>query len=427
MRISTNIGSPQALAKPSAKAYRAWFAVFNEPPVYPGRFDPNARFRERRRAARRRRALRRLALLSVIVAGIVAVALNARFSSGGDDAAQTARFSSSTTGASETLSDDGVERPPEIRGVHVTGPLVAAGKLDDYIALKDAGLNTLQIDLKDESGDVGLTQAPALADKIGASRDYFDARKVARKAHEAGLYVIGRIVVFEDPKLAEGRPDLALQHADGSIWKDSSGWSWVSQYSREVWEYNVEIAKVALRAGFDEIMFDYVRFPSDDVTGVVFPDRVAEPRWRTIANFAKFADESLSPSGARIGAALFGLAATKDLGIGQRPRLLARSFDTIYPMTYPCLYGPGWYGLDAPWATPGLTVSWSLSHFTEKLAGSQATLVPWLEDYDCEARGVEYTPELVAQQVSAARRAHTDGFLLWNAHGEYTPEALSPR
>jgi hypothetical protein len=227
--------------------------------------------------------------------------------------------------------------------------------------------------------------------------------------------------------LAAGRPDLALQRPDGSVWQDSSGWSWVSQYSREVWDYNVDIAEAAVKAGFDEIMFDYVRFPYDDLGAVTFPDRVGEPRWRTIANFAEYAAEALNPSGVRVGAALFGLAATKDLGIGQRPKLLAQSFDTIYPMTYPCLYGPGWYGIDAPWAKPGLTVSWSLSHFTEKVAGTDTTLVPWLQDYDCSDRGVEYTSALVEQQISAARRARTGGFLLWNAYGEYTAEALAPR
>jgi len=82
--------------------------------------------------------------------------------------------------------------------VHVTGPLVAAGRLDDYLELASAGLNTIQIDLKDENGEVGFTEAPSLARRIGAAQDFFEARKVARKIHDAGLYLIGRIVVFED-------------------------------------------------------------------------------------------------------------------------------------------------------------------------------------------------------------------------------------
>ncbi len=401
--------------------------MFNDPPVYPGRLDPNDRYRHRRQAARRRRAIRRLAVLTLIVGGIVAVALNARFIGG--DGSGTVADTSATTDAPATTAAAVTRpaRPAEIRGVHVTGALIAAGKLDDYIALADAGLNTLEIDLKDEAGEVAIAQAPALARKIGAARDYYDARKVARRVHEAGLYLIGRIVVFEDPQLAAGRPDLALKTPGGTVWTDGAGWKWVSPYSRAVWDYNMAIATAAAKAGFDEIMLDYVRFPYDDLGAVVFPERVSEPKWRTVSRFADHAALTLRSAGVRVGAAVFGLAATTDLGIGQRPQLLAKSLDTIYPMTYPCLYGTGWYDIESPWARPGLTVSWSLSHFTEKLAGHDADLVPWLQDYDCADRGVEYTPDLVRQQVSAARRASTGGFLLWNAFGEYTPEALAPR
>lgn len=357
---------------------------------------------------------------------IVAVALNARFTGGqpsGTTSAQTTSGSAAPADAART----GPARPSEIRGVHVTGPLIATGRLDSYIALSDSGLNTLQVDLKDESGDVMFTQAPALAREIGAARDFYDARKLARKVHAAGLYLIGRVVVFADPRLASARPGLSLRAPGGGVWEDSAGWRWTSQYSRAVWDYNVSIAAAAVRAGFDEIMFDYIRFPYDRLTGVGFADRVSEPKWRTIARFAQYAADELHPLGTRVGAAVFGLAATRDLGIGQRPQLLAKYLDTLYPMTYPCLYGPGWYGIDEPWAHPGLTVSWSLSHFTKRLAGSGATIVPWLEDYDCTGHGVEYSPALLSEQTSAARRAMTDGYLLWNATGEYTSDALAQR
>jgi hypothetical protein len=399
--------------------------VFNDPPVFPGRLDPNDRFRERRRRARRRRRLRGLAVLCVLVGATVALVLNARFVGGNDGRGTTA----AATTAATTAQAAAVERarPAEIRGVHVTGPLVAAGKLGSYIALARNGLNTLEVDVKDETGDVAIAPAPALARELGAAKGYYDARRLARRVHAAGLYLIGRIVVFQDPYLAKGRPQLAVKRRDGSVWTTPQGLAWVSPYERAVWDYNLSIAEAAAKAGFDEIMFDYVRFPTDgDVAEAVFPGRAPEPRWATITAFAQAAAARLRPLGVRVGAALFGLAATRDLGIGQRPQLIGRYMDTIYAMTYPCLYGSGWYGIDRPWAKPGLTVSYSLSDFTTKLAGRRATLVPWLEDYDCG--DLSYTPEMVAEQISATRRAQiASGFLLWNPFGVYTASALAPR
>ena len=125
----------------------------------------------------------------------------------------------------------------------------------------------------------------------------------------------------------------------------------------------------------------------------------------------------------RVSAAVFGLAATRDLGIGQRPRLLATYLDAIYPMVYPSHFGPGEYQIDDPDAQPGRTVSFALLAFRQKLEGRRAELVPWLQDFSL---GRTYTPADVAQQVEAARRASTAGFMLWNALGVYTAGALAP-
>ncbi|MDQ3669794.1 MAG: putative glycoside hydrolase, partial [Actinomycetota bacterium] len=190
-----------------------------------------------------------------------------------------------------------------------------------------------------------------------------------------------------------------------------------------VWDYNVDIAESAARVGFDEIMFDYVRFPSDgNVDSAVFPGKRAEPKARTIADFLAYARSRLSPLGVRVSAAVFGLSATRNLGIGQRPRLIAEHVDAIYPMVYPSHYSPGEYGIDDPNARPGATVAASLRDFSRAMRGTDATVVPWLQDFSL---GRTYSLYDVEAQVRAARRMQSAGFLLWNAAGVYTPEALA--
>jgi len=312
--------------------------------------------------------------------------------------------------------------PVEVRGVHVTGALASLpGKLDEYAALRTHGLNTIELDIKDEGGEIGFAPAGVpLARKAGAVRSYYAPRKVASMLHRKGLYLIGRIVVFQDPYLARARPDLAVHRPDGSIWTTSGGLAWVNPYDRRVWDYNISIAAAAAAAGFDEIMLDYTRFPSDgDVAGTVYPGRTSESKGQVIADFAAYAERRLAPLGVRVSTALFGLAATRDIGVGQVPRWISQHVDDIHPMAYPVLYGGGELGLVSPSAEPGETVFRTLLDFKRQVRGSQTQLIPWIQDWN-------YSPEAVMQQVRAARLQGAKGFLLWNARGLYTKQALAP-
>jgi hypothetical protein len=390
--------------------------VHNDPPVFPGRLDPSDRFRERRRRARRRRRVRGLVALACLVGGIVALALNARFISGGDE--PVADSTPGTTEAPPAVEQPTV--PAEIRGVHVTAALASIdGKIDDYIAMKDSCLNTIELDVKDENGEVGfLHPVVPLARDVGASQGYYDPRAVARKAHAAGLYLIGRVVVFQDPRLSVARPDMAIHTPSGAVWTTTQGLGWTNPYDKRVWDYVVDVAEAAAKAGFDEIMFDYVRFPTDGLSTPVYERKSGSPKWQVIADFARYASERLKPLGVRVSAALFGLAATRDVGIGQRPRLLGKHLDAVYPMVYPSHYNSGEYNIPDPSAEPGRTVSFSLIDYATKLSGRNGDIIPWLQDFN------GYTIDDVEQQVSAARRAHAGGFMLWNSDGLYTPGAL---
>jgi hypothetical protein len=384
--------------------------------------DPNERFRSRRAAARRRKRLRRSAAVSAVLLGVAVLGAGAQFvSTGGAPPAATEPVAVSLASPSGPRA-----LPVEIRGVHVSMGLASLpGKLDEYLDLQRDGLTAVELDIKDENGQIGFTSLGLLlASKVGATRDFYAPRAVAQLANERGVYLIGRVVVFEDPILSGARPDVAIRRSNGSVWRDSAGLGWTNPYDRRVWDYNVDVAVAAARAGFDEIMFDYVRFPSDgDVESAVYRNRGALTKRDAIPAFLRYAARRLDRHDVRVSAAVFGLAAARDLGIGQLPKRMAPHLDTLYAMTYPSLFGPGELGIAHPSEAPGQTVSRALRKFAITLRGSHVLVVPWVQDFTFTT---PFELEQVRAQIDAARRTGAKGFMLWNAEGVYTDGALAP-
>jgi len=389
-----------------------------------GPMDPNERFRARRDQTRRKKRRRRAAVLALLLVAVIAVVMGARFVSENQSTGAPAPDGSAASGPGAPTPAAGAPRPlpVEIRGVHVTGALASLpGKFREYVGYKRYGLNTIELDVKDEGGEIGFSPANVpLARTVGATRRFYDPKALVGLAHRNGIYMIGRVVCFQDPKLAQGRPDLAVQRPDGSVWTTNAGLGWVNPYDRRVWDYCVSVAEAAARAGFDQIMFDYVRFPSDgDIGSAVYPGKTSVPRGRVIADFVAYAKKRLEPRGTRVSAAVFGLSATRDLGIGQVPRWISKDVDSLSPMSYPVLYGNGELGLESPSAQPGETVFRTLTDFRRQVKGSRAQLVPWVQDWD-------YAPQEVLAQIAAARLQGAKGYLLWNPYGLYTKAALAP-
>ncbi len=385
--------------------------------------EPNERFRARREAARRRQRRRRSVAVGILLTGLLGVAAGAKVITGDEGAMRAA---AKPAAKPKPALPQPRALPDEVRGVHVTMALASLdGKLEEYLDLTSEGLNTIELDIKDEKGEVGfVASAVPLATKVGAARPYYKPRQVATAVHARGVYLIGRVVLFEDPRLSEGRPDLAIQTADGGVWRNDAGLGWTNPYDRRVWDYNVSIAAVAARAGFDEIQFDYVRFPTDgDTEAIVYPGKTATPPAWVIAEFVHYASRRLRPLGVRVSTDVFGLAATRDLGIGQLPKRISKYVDAVYPMVYPSHYGAGEYGLADPNAAPGETVQYALSHFRRELRSSKAIMIPWLQDF---SYGRTYGLADVQAQIAAARQLGARGYLLWNAAGVYTPGALAP-
>jgi hypothetical protein len=380
----------------------------------------------RRAEARQRRHKRRLrvagALLALIAAGVI----------GGVIATHVHRHNpvrASARAQPKPQQTDALQPrplPKEVRGVHVTMALAGIpGKLEQYIAMKKSGLNAIELDVKDENGEVGWPVNVPLARQVGSGLHYYNPERAVAKIHAAGLYLIGRIVTFEDPVLSERAPQLAIRRADGSRWVTSGGLGWTNEYDKRVWKYNVDIAVQAAKLGFDEIQFDYVRFPSDgDLSQIRYPGAHTQPMGWTIPAFLKYARSRLHPLGVRLSVDVFGLSATRDLGIGQFPARIAPLVDTIYPMVYPSHYVRGEYNIINPDDRPGTTVAYSLRDFRTKVEGRKTMLVPWLQDFSLER---PYTLADVQDQIQAARLEHVKGFMLWNAAGAYTVKALATK
>lgn len=396
---------------------------------FPSRIDPNQGFRQRRMRQRRRVQQRRIGAILVVVGVAVALTFGFRAVTGDDESSPPATTAEAqpapAIGTVEpvsptTLQTPGIELPDYVRGVHVTMPLVAQpGKMDEFIALSAAGLNTLQIDVKDEEGRIAFVpEASPLAQRVGAVGNFYDPEELADRVHAAGLFLVARIVVFQDPILAEARPKLSIKRPGGGNWTTNSGLGWTNPYNENVWKYNVDVAEAAAKAGFDEIMFDYIRFPTDGDDPTVYPGKRRETKAETIARFLAYAERRLDPLGVKVGAALFGLAATRNIGIGQSPKRMARHLDIVHPMVYPQAYGSGECNIDDPQGSPGRIVSCSLQDYRQVLSGRDVTIIPWLQDYG------NYTLEEIRAQVAAAERWQTGGYLLWNGASVYTAGAL---
>ena len=293
-------------------------------------------------------------------------------------------------------------------------------------------LNAVVIDVKGDRGWILYRTEIELALAIGAQgpgtlKD-FDGLMADFKAR--GIYTIARIVTFKDNLLATGRPDLAIiDTRTGKPWIDNEKLAWVDPFREEVWAYNIAIAQEAIRHGFDEVQFDYVRFPTDGKLGAARYARpnTKETRLPTIAGFLARARRELGASGAFVAADLFGYTAfnENDTDIGQRIEELAPNLDYICPMVYPSGYHKGIPGHLNPMLVPYKVVYESVRLIRKRAGGTVAQVRPWLQDFKDYAfdKRIFGVPEVQAQ-IHGAEEAGGAGWMLWNPRNDYTGSAL---
>jgi hypothetical protein len=296
--------------------------------------------------------------------------------------------------------------------------------------IEKSGLNALVIDLK---GDRGLIPYPSklpLAAKIGAQklRTIPDLQALAASLKGKGIYLIARIVVFKDDLLATAHPEWAVRTAGGALWKDREGLAWLDPSRREAWEFSLGVAEEAAAAGFDEIQFDYVRFP--DAAGLAFANAADENgRVRAITDFLREARRRLTPYNVFTAMDSFGYVCwnQNDTGIGQRIEDLATAVDIVSPMLYPSGFQFGIPGYRNPVANPYEIVHLSLKECGRRTAGTALRYRPWLQAFtDYAFGGKAFGADEIAKQVKAARDAGTDGWMLWNPRNVYSTNDIKP-
>ena len=318
-------------------------------------------------------------------------------------------------------------------------------RVDGVIELaRNGSVNAVVIDVKDATGRVGFdTSVPEAIAYQARHRIIPDLGALVGRLQHAGLYVIARIVVFTDPKLAGARPELAvhsksklsgeeLRLSGATLWLDNRKLAWLDPAAIEVWDYNVAIAKDVLRSGVDELNFDYIRFPSDgELNDMYFPVWSGKlPRRQVIRSFFAYLRQKLPD--ARLSADLFGLATVNrdDLGVGQVIEDAYLYFDYVCPMVYPSHYAVGFKGFKNPAQHPYEVVNYSLKKARERLLAfksgrtSQTRLRPWLQDFDL---GAAYDAAMVKKQIQGVEEAlgkDYGGFLLWSPTNVYSTAAL---
>jgi hypothetical protein len=315
-----------------------------------------------------------------------------------------------------------------LRGVHFTGWAAGVPRLRRKFAadMKAARFNAVVIALKDYDGHVFTRDVP-LAVKTGAYMNAIpDLPGTVKDFKDLGIYTIARIAIFKDDHLARARPDLAVHFPDGSIWTNDKGTAWVDPYREEIWDYVIEIASRAAAAGFDEIQFDYIRFPSDGKTRQCRysrKDHTPATASAALRGMLTRARDRLKPLGVKISIDTFGLTTSVDngMGIGQTLDQLADLVDFLSPMMYPSHYAHGEYGLKNPNRAPYETVHHGVKDALERLGGDPAKMRPYLQDFSL---GVRYTPAHVRAQIAAAEALGVKGWILWNAQNHYTWSAV---
>jgi hypothetical protein len=240
-------------------------------------------------------------------------------------------------------------------------------------------------------------------------------------------------VVFKASILAAATPDYAIRDSSsGTSYVDCEGQLWVDPTNQEVWDYNIGIAEQAAKLGFDEIQFDYVRFPSDCIGGslVYSKESNAENRVAAIAGFLEAASGRLRPLGAFVAADTFGWTVLRqdDLGIGQVIEHFAPHLDYLSPMVYPSTWGEGSLGLEYPAAAPYDIVYASVSRGVARMELFPGIQVrPWLQDFnDYGLQKLTYGASQVLTQIEAAEDAGANGYMLWNARAVYSEGAVAP-
>lgn len=290
-------------------------------------------------------------------------------------------------------------------------------------------LNAVVVDIKDYTGRVSFHINNPIIEDTGVSENRIsDIKTFIGSMHDKGIYVIGRISTFQDPYYVKIHPELAVHTKTGAVWADHKGIKWIDPGAEPMWQYLVTLGEESYNIGFDEIQYDYIRFPSDgNMKDIAFPYSEGRVKSAVLEDFFTFVDSNLRSKNIPISADFFGLVTNNrdDLGIGQVLENGLAHFDFVSPMVYPSHYPYGFNNWKDPNTKPYETIEFALREGSNRaIAASSSPLQirPWLQDFSI--RGVTYTPAMVRAQIKATNDVGLNSWLLWNASNVYSREAL---
>lgn len=346
-----------------------------------------------------------------------------------------------------------VKTPDQVKAVYMTSWAAGSSKFRKHLydLVDTTEINSVVIDVKDYTGRISFeVDDPALI-ATGASEERIpDIKEFIGKLHSKGVYVIARISSFQDSYLIKGHPEWAVKTTAGNVWQDYKGVKWLDAGAKPVWEYLVAIGKQSYAVGFDELNFDYIRFPSDgNLEDIAYSWGAGRNRMEVMKDFFEYIHQQFEPTGIPTSADLFGLttSAEGDLGIGQILEYALASFDYVAPMVYPSHFGKGFIGYAKPAQYPYEVISYSMGHAVAKAEATTTRmrsigmdpiasttpqlytkevydknkLRPWLQAFDL---GAVYTPEMVRAQIRATNDLGLDSWMLWNAASVYDVRSL---
>lgn len=342
----------------------------------------------------------------------------------------------------KNTNENKVDYPKDgVKGIYVTSNSTQGKKIDELVKfIKDSNLNTMVIDVKDDTGNITMKLNTGNKQVDKNTLDIVDGKKLLKKLHDNNIYPIARIVTFKDTKLANEHPEWTFRNSDGSVWTNGKGDSFVNPFMKEVWKYDIDVAKAAAKAGFQDIQFDYVRFPegfenqADSLTynkGEYKNSKMSsgDQRVDTITKFLEYANKELKPMGVNVSADVFGYSALVENapGIGQSFPKISKNVDAISSMIYPSHWSNGDFGLQAPDTEPYKTVNRYIqkeNSLLDTLGKDKPISRPWIQDFTASYLGagnyIEYDAKSISEEVQALKDNGVNEFLLWNAGNDYT-------
>jgi len=317
--------------------------------------------------------------------------------------------------------------PEQVRAIYMSSWVAATpslrAKLVDFIDATE--LNSVVIDIKDSTGRVSFMPQDSYLIELGVSDNRVkDMKEFLELLHEKDIYVIGRISTFQDPFIVSKKPEWAVQSKKGGIWKDKKGLAFLSVDNEEVWDYTLRIALDSYEIGFDEINFDYIRYPSDgNISDIVYNLAEGETRAEKLEKFFIFLNEKLrKEKSIPISADLFGMVTSNsdDLGIGQILEKAVPYFDVIAPMVYPSHYPKGFLGYTNPAEHPYEVIFYAMQFASKRVTAMgydpNKILRPWFQDFNL---GTVYTKEKVQAQIDANKAVGLSSWMMWDPSNKY--------